>query len=185
MERKININIGQYYASREPVEIYTLLGSCVAVCLYDWKNRIGGMNHILLPGKPDLKRYDATARYGINAMEMLINEIMKLGGDRKRLVAKAFGGGHVIPVISRENSVGQKITAFVKEFLRKESIELIGQDMGGTDIRKVYFHTDTGVAYLKRLPSSRFYEIAAKEKRGIKTIKRRLEKDNKTEWLND
>lgn len=183
MEKKITINIGQYFASKEPAIVYTLLGSCVAVCLYDRINRIGGMNHILLPGRPDLKQYDATARYGINAMELLINSIMKLGGDRKRLVAKAFGGGHVISAISRQNSVGPRITSFVKEFLKIEAIELVGQDMGGTDIRKVYFHTDTGTAYLKRLPSGKFNEIAAKEKGSIKSIKKHLERTERPELL--
>lgn len=63
------------------------------------------------------------------------------------------------------------------------TIELVGQDMGGTDIRKVYFHTDTGIAYLKRLPSAMFYEIAEKGKRGIKIITKRMERVRKAEWL--
>jgi len=81
MKKQINIHIGDYYASEEPVIITTLLGSCVAVCLFDGENRIGGMSHIFLPGRAEWDRFDSSARYGINAMELLINKIMKLGGD--------------------------------------------------------------------------------------------------------
>ena len=69
MKKRINISIGDYYASKEPAIIYTLLGSCVAVCLYDRKNRIGGMNHILLPGSPNMNKFDSSARYGIKIAE--------------------------------------------------------------------------------------------------------------------
>ena len=120
----VNINIGDYYASKEPEIIRTVLGSCVAVCLFDPVNQIGGMNHILLPGKPDLKHFDASARYGINAMELLINEILNLGGKKRFLTAKAFGGGHVLPAISRENGVGERNSKFVAEFLHNEGIKI-------------------------------------------------------------
>ena len=125
MPKKITISIGEYYASKESITIYTLLGSCVAVCLFDPVNRVGGMNHILLPGKADLKHFDASARYGMNALELLINAIMGLGGDRRKIVAKAFGVGHVLPSIAKENGIGQKIVEFVKEFLHNESIKII------------------------------------------------------------
>ena len=82
MKKSFSIHIGGFHASRNPAVIETLLGSCVAVCLYDPVARIGGMNHILLPGKADLKHFDNVARYAINAMELLINRVMTLGGKR-------------------------------------------------------------------------------------------------------
>ena len=138
----VNINIGDYYASKEPEIIRTVLGSCVAVCLFDPVNQIGGMNHILLPGKPDLKHFDASARYGINAMELLINNILNLGGKKRFLTAKAFGGGHVLPAISRENGVGERNSKFVAEFLHNEGIKIAKHDFGGQDSRKIYFYKD-------------------------------------------
>lgn len=150
-DRKIiRIHIGEYYASRQSRVIYTLLGSCVAVCLYDPIRRVGGMNHILMPGKADLSSFDASARYGINAMELLINRIMNLGGRRESLRAKVFGGARTLPTIPVENSMGPKNEAFAVEFLERESIPIVSKDMGGNRSRRIYFHTDTGDVYLKR-----------------------------------
>lgn len=154
VKKKVAIHIGECHVSREPTVIRTLLGSCVAVCLFDPVNRIGGMNHILLPGQADLQQYDAPTRYALNAMDLLITEIMKLGGKRFNLTAKVFGGGHIIPGISEEFGMGQKNIAFVLEFLRVENIRITGQDLGGVDSRRVYFHTDSGAVFLQRIVSA-------------------------------
>ena len=175
MKELVHISIGEYYASKEKTIIYTLLGSCVAVCLYDPENRIGGMNHILMPGQPDLGRYDASARYGINAMELLINGIMKLGGNRNKIIAKTFGGASVLPSIPEDRAIGQKVVRFVKDFLKEEKIKIISQDFGGNDTRKVYFHTDTGTVFLKRIASTMIKNIARDEQEKLKRIRRQIE----------
>ncbi|WP_028574050.1 chemotaxis protein CheD [Desulfonatronovibrio hydrogenovorans] len=163
MRKHIHIHIGECRASREPAVLHTILGSCVAVCLFDSVRRIGGMNHILLPGKADLKKFDVSARYGVNAMEILINEMMKLGAARKDFIAKAFGGAHMIPSISRDNGVGRKIASFVLEFLRNEHIRIVSSDLGGVESRKILFYTDTGEVFLKRVPSGYVSRLAQRE----------------------
>ena len=163
MKKLVTIHIGGLHASREPVVIETVLGSCVAVCLYDAAERIGGMNHILLPGGADLMRFDTIARYGMHAMELLINRITALGGNRRRIVAKAFGGAHILPTISYGNGMGRKNADFVLEFLRMESIALAGYNLGGRSPRKICFHTDTGFAYMKKLPLISQPRIACEE----------------------
>ncbi|MFN2268650.1 MAG: chemotaxis protein CheD, partial [Desulfonatronovibrio sp.] len=173
MRKKIHIHIGEYYASREPAIIHTVLGSCVAVCLYDPYQGIGGMNHILLPGKADLDKFDVSARYGVNAMELLINRMMSLGVDRRRLVAKVFGGAHMISSISKENGVGDKNVTFAMDFLKRENIRLVSSDVGKKDSRKILFCTDSGDVYLKRVSSSYQQRLAEQEalaKRQIKNI---------------
>ena len=165
MKKLIRIHIGQLHASREPVIIETVLGSCVSVCLYDAVERIGGMNHILLPGDADLKHFDASARYGINAMERLINRIAVLGGDRRRIIAKVFGGAHILPAISHSNGMGRKNTKFVFKFLQMEGIDIVNQHVGGHSTRKVLFHTDTGDAFLKTLPNADLNAFLRKELR--------------------
>lgn len=175
MKRKINIHIGGIHASKEPAIIHTLLGSCVAVCLYDAVQRIGGMNHILLPGRADLRHFDSVARYGINAMELLINRIMTLGGKRHRLVAKAFGGAHILPAISRENGVGGKNIEFVLDFMKIEKIAIVNQDLGGHDTRRIYFHTDSGEVLLKRIPCATQLKIDIQERRLLDRIRREAE----------
>ena len=159
IKKQVTIKIGELYATDEPTVIYTLLGSCVAVCMYDKKNQIGGMNHIFLPGNNKL---DSSTRYGENAMKYLIKNICALGGNRKNLVAKAFGGAHVIPVISKEIGIGPKIVEFVTDYLKNEKIEIIAHDFGGDKTRKVYFHTDTGMAYVKQIASKNMNMLSLK-----------------------
>lgn len=183
MKREVSIHIGEYYASRMPTIIGTLLGSCVAVCLFDPVRQIGGMNHILLPGKADMKCFDAPARYGINAMELLINKIMKLGGNRKLLRAKAFGGAHLLPAISEEKGVGRKISAFVLEFLRNESIRLVNHDLGGHESRRIYFHTSTGDVFLKRIRSRYYSNTASDENKMIGHVLRDIKRPAKIEFF--
>lgn len=147
-KKQVTIKIGELHAASEPTVIYTLLGSCVAVCIYDKIKQIGGMNHIFLPGN---SKIDSSTRYGENAIKYLIKNICSLGGDRRNLIAKAFGGAHVIPAISQKLGVGSKIVDFVIDYLKKERIEIISHDLGGSKTRKVYFHTDTGMVYVKQL----------------------------------
>ncbi|MDX2009282.1 MAG: chemotaxis protein CheD, partial [Myxococcaceae bacterium] len=130
------INVGEMHASDRPVEIKTLLGSCVAACLYDPVTRIGGMNHFLLPDSSD--HGGDPARFGVHAMEMLINALMKLGADRRRLEGKLFGGGNVLGAVARRPTVGERNSAFAREFLAREGIPIRGERLlsdCGTDVR--------------------------------------------------
>lgn len=186
MKKKVYIHIGELHASKDPVIIHTLVGSCVAVCLYDPVNQIGGMNHILLPGRADLRHFDAPARYGINAIELLINKIMKLGGDRKQLVAKVFGGAHIISAISRENGIGKKNADFVVEFLRNESIRIVNSDLEGNSSRRIYFHTDTGQVFLKKVKPIMSQQLVLQEHKLILQTKKLLKTVGKIElFLNN
>lgn len=174
-KRKISIHIGGLHASKGAVVIETLLGSCVAVCLHDPVNRVGGMNHIFLPGRADLKSFDSVARYGINAMELLINRVMTLGGSRRSLVAKAFGGAHILPAISKENGMGSKNVEFVLQFLEMEAISVVSQDLGGHDTRKIFFHTDTGEVLLKRIIRTCHPRITKQERTLLERARREAE----------
>lgn len=162
---QVSIGIGEYFASNQDVVIHTVLGSCVAVCLYDPEKKIGGMNHILMPFNPDIHNYDASARYGINAMELLINAIMRLGGNREKMVAKTFGGANILMALSRENGVGERNVEFVVDFLRAEKIKILGRDFGGHDSRKIFFHIATGDVFLKRIPTVKSLAAAEQAKR--------------------
>jgi chemotaxis protein CheD len=134
------------------------------------------MNHILLPGKADLKHFDSVARYGVNAMELLINRIMTLGGSRARLAAKVFGGAHILPSISVENGVGRRNAEFVMEFLQTEAIEVLSHDLGGHESRRILFHTDTGEVLLKRIFSRYQPNVALKERRVLNRIQEEVER---------
>ncbi|HPH03003.1 MAG TPA: chemotaxis protein CheD [Spirochaetota bacterium] len=169
------IHAGEWYASREPTAVYTLLGSCVAVCLFDPASRIGGMNHILLPGKPDFVHYDDSTRYGINAMDVLVARLIALGANRLQLKAKAFGGGHVLATVSRGRGTGQQNIDFVRTWLTTEHIPIISEDLGGYDTRRIWFHTDTGEVFLKRSHMAQAAAMAEQqEQKALERIRREV-----------
>lgn len=181
--KHISIHIGEYYASCDPVVISTLLGSCVSACLYDWKNGIGGMNHILVPGKASFESFNAAARFSINAMELLINGLLYLGAERSKIWAKVFGGANVIPALSEKNSVGTRNCEFVLEFLKKERIQIVGKDVGGYKSRKIYFHTENGDVYVRKSQTLKSKQMAALEQENMKKIKRQIEKPADVVWF--
>jgi chemotaxis protein CheD len=166
----VDINIGQLFACRGGLVLRTLLGSCVSACLFDPVARVAGMNHILLPGAADLQRFDANARYGIHAMEMLINEMIKKGARRGRLQAKAFGGGHVLTSSSPESSPGQRNIDFLLRFFQIEKIPLLGQDFGGTWTRVLQFHTESFEIFVKRIQTGRLPSVLKDEERYRETL---------------
>jgi chemotaxis receptor (MCP) glutamine deamidase CheD len=129
------------------------LGSCVAACLFDPESGVGGMNHFMLPSQsPDARN---SARYGIHSMELLINAIMRLGGDRRRLRAKAFGGANVLRLNRPGLDVGQQNCQFIREFLDTEKIPLLVERLGGESPVRVHFLTNSGRAFVKVFPQCR------------------------------
>lgn len=142
---------GEFYATEKDEVIVTVLGSCVAACILDPIAMVGGMNHFMLPMKLGDRDPDVfyAARYGAAAMEFLINNLLHLGAQRDRLVAKAFGGGRVMKGLSTD--IGEQNIEFVRQFLRNEDIPLWSEDMGGPYPRKVYFFPHTGQVLVKRM----------------------------------
>lgn len=133
---------GEFQVSKDPtVALSTVLGSCVAVCLYDTEAKVGGMNHYLLA---EGARDDTNAlRYGTNAMELLINALLKRGATRSLLRAKVFGGSQLS---GRFGHIGRTNVEFALGFLSAEGLPIEGQDLGGTTARRVNFHPVTGRA---------------------------------------
>jgi Chemotaxis protein; stimulates methylation of MCP proteins len=147
------IHPGQQYACAGTELISTLLGSCVAACLYDPVAGVAGMNHFLLANRRYSRSMPLTqseaGRYGVNAMELLINQLLHLGADRRRLHAKVFGGGTVLTTLSRDNflCVGEVNGRFIREFLKDEGIPIESEDLGGKQGRVIKFRTDTFTVY--------------------------------------
>jgi chemotaxis protein CheD len=141
---------GEFYVDGNETPIVTILGSCVAVCLRDPATQVGGMNHFLLPDGGDSGVAGTAGRYGVNAMEMLINELVKRGAQRRRLEAKIFGGGHVMKNFTSLN-VGQRNAEFTKAFLKTEEIRLLSEDLLDVHPRKVCFLPKSGRAFVKKL----------------------------------
>lgn len=166
MERlAANISPGEWQVGRDR-PISTLLGSCVAVCLYDEKLQIGGMNHFMLPNMK--KRQDNTeidtVLSGDYAMEVLLNGLLTRGSNRARIKAKAFGGGTIISGMASAG-IGKRNAEFAQQWLDRERIELVASDFLGPWSRKVVFVPAMGDAYCKRIPTTMItsQEIAREE----------------------
>jgi chemotaxis receptor (MCP) glutamine deamidase CheD len=149
-EKIITLHVGGVHASAEPTVIKTLLGSCIAVCLWDPRARIGGMNHFMLPeGRGDGSIEDAT-RFGVHAMDRLIGEMLKLGAEPRRFAVKVFGGASVL-ALKGAASVPQANVEFVRTFLAREGFHLAAKSVGGTYPRQVHFFTESGKALVRRV----------------------------------
>ena len=137
--------------------LVTTLGSCIAVCIHDPILRIGGMNHFMMPDVPKtiagsggMQAFDNSARYGLAAMEQLINDLMSRGSRKEYMQFKVFGGANVI---NSSANIGTANTKFALEFIKSEGYKLISEDTGGILGRRVHFFPTTGKVmrrFLKR-----------------------------------
>lgn len=151
-ERQVSIiHPGEYFSSDEDIIISTILGSCIAVAMYDPNLHLGGLNHFMLPGELHGRAFyqEESGRYGMFAMELLINDLIKKGARRDKLVAKVFGGGHVLSSTT-SGSIPDSNIRFALDFLETERITIVSQDVGGTEARKVMFFPRTARVLLKR-----------------------------------
>ena len=146
-ERRVNVVQGEFHVSNCPATILTtLLGSCVAACLYDPSSSIGGMNHFLLPGGSarDNDRDGGLAmRHGVHAMELLVNDLLQRGARREQLRAKLFGGARMLQGLT---DIGCQNADFAERFVRRERITLTGGSLRGDRGRRVQFWPATGRA---------------------------------------
>ncbi len=143
----VHLHPANIHASSRASVITTILGSCVSACLFDPVSRIFGMNHFMLSSSHYTRNipYHQTdaGRYGIHAMELLINRMLALGALRNRIQAKAFGGASILPRSGRAGqylSVGEVNICFIRDFLATEDIPLLSEDLGGDVGRVIRFH---------------------------------------------
>lgn len=136
----IFVRQGEWAVSGKPdAVISTTLGSCVSACLWDPDFGVGGLNHIVLPSNPVIDR--SSAALSVNAMEVLINDLLKLGAAKHNLRAKVFGGAQMLHMASR---IGERNAEFVRGFLKTENIPIEGGDTGGDKARELRFIPSTG-----------------------------------------
>jgi chemotaxis protein CheD len=153
---------GEYFVANEDIMIMTVLGSCISACIWDARVRAGGMNHFMLP---DGDSADGFGRYGSYAMELLINQMLKIGARRESMQAKVFGGAQVMAGFTSMN-VGERNTKFVLDYLATERIPVVSQDVLDIHPRKVCFFPVTGKALVKRLAHSHPETLVVEERKG-------------------
>jgi len=164
---------GEYYVTVEQETIVTVLGSCVSACVRDPVFGVGGMNHFMLPvnqgnGSWELNGVGASTRYGSYAMEQLINDVLKHGGNRENLEVKVFGGGRIL---AQMTDIGRMNIEFVEKYIRTEGLRVLARDLGDIYPRKVYFTPSIGKAFVKRLRSLHNDTIVARETEYLNQLK--------------
>jgi chemotaxis protein CheD len=163
----VKILPGEYYVTRSDEAITTVLGSCISACIRDPVLRLGGMNHFMLPednsGRDSMISAPVvlSTRYGSYAMESLINQLLKLGGLRERLEIKIFGGGRVLAAMT---DIGARNIDFVKSYLDTERLQVVAQDVGGDQPRKVVYFPAEGKARVRKLRPIENRGISDREK---------------------
>src|SRR5689334_9351229 len=154
---------GQYFVTDRDIVLVTVLGSCVAACIRDTRNGVGGMNHFLLPDAArDASPASRSARYGSFAMEVLINQLIRHGAHREHMEAKVFGGGSVLPDL-RSSGVGESNARFIVDYLRKERVQVVAKDLLDDCARKIYFFPATGRVLVKKLRQLHNVTVLARE----------------------
>lgn len=157
-----------HVTDQENEMLSTILGSCVSACIRDPIAKVGGMNHFLLPGDENtVSKISEAARYGVFAMESLINEILKRGGHRIRLEIKVFGGGNVI---KSSTPVGTRNAQFVREFLKREGFRIAAEDLEGQYPRSLHYYPVSGKVMVRKLRRLEDLKVVEEEKRYSKLI---------------
>ncbi|WP_246194679.1 chemotaxis protein CheD [Allochromatium palmeri] len=168
---------GEQAVTDKSMILTTLLGSCVSVCLFDPVARLMGMNHFLLPMRNPANREPLLAtdagRYGLWAMEMLVNDLLKRGARREQLRAKAFGGANVL----RESTdtrmdhfnIGTSNVLFVRQFLDRDGIPLVAEDLGGLHGRQIHFYGGDYSVFLRRIPRAGVERVLSDEQRYLQS----------------
>ena len=163
---------GEFYVSTQEEMIATVLGSCIAACIRDTRRRVGGMNHFMLPepvGERDSwsSAVGRAARYGSDAMEQLINAILKAGGHREDLEVKEFGGGRVL---AQMTDVGRRNIEFVQRYLATEKLAVAASDLGDVYPRQVQYFPASGKVRVRQLRGTRDAQLVDGERFYLKRL---------------
>lgn len=173
------IHPGEYFISSDNILIGTVLGSCISVALRDTKTGLCGLNHFMLPGmvlSDDTLYANQNARYGMYAMEVLINDMLKAGSSKQNLVAKVFGGASVLQLSESMNKIPLGNIDFAVNYLKTEKITILAQDTGGRQARKILFDVVSGSVFLKRFSGAKVHEVQSEEVSYLATIQEKAKK---------
>jgi len=149
--RLVTVGIADIEVAEPPDILRTILGSCIGICLYDNKYRIGGLAHIMLPKIVDMN--SDKKKYADTAIPLLLDRMLKKGANMDRITAKLVGGATMFTLPSRTNftNIGQNNAISVKNILNNLKIKIIAEELGGDFGRTIDFYMDTGAIKIKYL----------------------------------
>lgn len=153
-EEEIRVGIAEYKAAYRPYKILTIgLGSCVGIALYDGVNKIGGLAHIMLPDSTQFSNITNPGKFADLAIPLLLDKMISMGACRINMKAKIGGGASMFNFHDKSliMDIGSRNVAAVKKTLSKLSIEITGEDTGGSHGRTMILDTDTGKTFIKNV----------------------------------
>jgi chemotaxis protein CheD len=153
MNKTIVVGMADYKVGKPPAKLMTAgLGSCIGVCIYDLQAQIAGMAHIMLPNSRESLKGNP-AKYADTCIEMMLEELLKLGVLRSRLKAKMAGGAQMFSFAGKTPllRIGERNAEAVAEELKKKRISLLASDVGGTFGRTINFDIRTGDLYIRTI----------------------------------
>jgi chemotaxis protein CheD len=143
-----SVGIGEYRVVKSPAVLVSLgLGSCVGVALYDPERKIGGLAHVMLPSSNGTEKIANPGKYADQAIRLMLEEMIKHGASRSRIVAKIAGGATMFK--NSKNSIGERNVESVREILKKEGIKIVGEDTGKNYGRSIEFDIETGLLHVR------------------------------------
>lgn len=171
-QNKVFLLPGEYCITKKPTLISTLLGSCVAVSLFNKKLKFGGLNHFMLPKMPD--QAATSTKYGDYSTEMLIKFMKKGDPYLSNIEAMMFGGGHVVGHLSNGGDIANANIQIAREVLKKHDIKIIKDDTGGNNGRKIYYQSWDNQIKIKKIQKSQYVEDVTKKQNYLAKNKIRL-----------
>ncbi|MEE8483129.1 MAG: response regulator [Nitrospinota bacterium] len=170
-KKKIFVLPGEIAVSRQPAVIATLLGSCVAVCLYNINGKFGGMNHFMLPTG---ERPEMRGKYGDWATDKLVETLLRLDPQINNYEAYLYGGGAVVGHLSVGVGIGDKNIDMAISRMAHHGIPVKGQELGGTNGRKIFFDTSTGKVEMRMIEKSEQTQALENKKKTLDKRKIRV-----------
>jgi chemotaxis protein CheD len=151
--KAVQLYAGQVVATREACMVTTILGSCVAVCLWDSRQKLGGINHFMLP---DRVGTDHSTRFGSVACKRLLEKMIALGSETHDLEAKVFGGASVLDAFrGGGQQLGRRNVETALASLGESGVRVVATDVGGSFGRRLVYFSDTGAAWVKTIQRGR------------------------------
>ncbi len=158
-----NIYAGEIYISKQPTLVTTVVGSCIAFCVWDRRLRIGAMSHFALPSTDMIHSPNKKDSYycGNIAIKALFREFKKMGSHPQDIVVKLAGGAKVLGTV--DSTIGQRNIEMSREICSEYAIKIAGESVGGNTGTKVRFDTASGDLYIQNLAHSVTQKVIAKE----------------------
>lgn len=173
---------GEHYATNEDFYVASVVGTCLAVCVYDIRVKAGGMVNFVVPGTAGTSNliHDDIFRIGILNMEYLMGDLVKLGCDRHFMKAKIFGAGYINDSPHNSIALTENNIKFVRDYFDFEKIDIEKSDLGGHLRRKIYFSPLTGAVFRRHLRNNEEYsEFIALEREYVESEFKNRERSGK------